>query len=167
MNFFTLVTYPLHNVLILRGENRISSLKLFFTFSGVSLTCYSCYSQVNWTHCDANRQKYICEPWLDVCAKSRASFDFRGIKFDVYERGCFSSDFCNTKACKFIGRAEDCDIKCCDFELCNDSAPVTHNKLLIGVSALFVLFKYVSYRWQWGGSDCIGKKKDMTILTAV
>ncbi|KAL9983329.1 hypothetical protein ACROYT_G005482 [Oculina patagonica] len=113
--------------------------------TGVSLTCYSCYSQVNWTHCDEHREKYVCEPWLDVCAKSKASIDFRGIKFDVYERGCFSSDFCSTRACKFIGRAEDCDMKCCDVELCNDSALLTYSKLLVGLWGVLAMFKYAFY----------------------
>ena len=115
-------------------------------FSGVSLTCYSCYSQVNWTHCDAKQQKYICEPWLDVCAKSRASFDYMGLKFDVYERGCFKGDYCNTMACKFISQAENCDMTCCDYDFCNDAALPSFSNILVGCLVLFTLFKYVLYR---------------------
>lgn len=115
-------------------------------FSGVSLTCYSCYSHVNWTFCDEKQQKYICEPWLDVCAKSRASFDHMGLKFDVYERGCFKGDYCNTMACKFISQAEDCDMTCCDYDFCNDAALPTFSRILAGCLMLFTLFKHVLYR---------------------
>ena len=146
MKIFTLIACRLHNVLILQGEFQYSSLTIFFTSLGVCLTCYSCFSVVNWTQCDENRQKYTCEPWLDVCAKSRASIDFRGIKYDVHERGCFLGEFCSTKACKYIGRADDCEIRCCDYDFCNDSTLLTSSKLLIGFFVLFILVKYALYR---------------------
>ena len=128
-------------------EIPLSSLQdVFLRFSGVSLTCYSCYSQVNWTHCDEQQQKYICEPWLDVCAKSKASFDYMGIKFDVYERGCFKGDYCNTMACKFISQSVNCDMQCCDYDFCNDAALPTNSKILVGCLVLLTLLKYVLCR---------------------
>ena len=110
---------------------------------GLSLTCYTCYSSSNWTQCDASRTKYVCEPWLDVCAKTRSTFDIRGKRFDVYERGCFVADFCNTVACKYIGQAENCDITCCDYDLCNATALLTSTKVFVVISVIFSLFGYV------------------------
>jgi len=146
--FIFFCIYLHHNVLISWEEITFHHSKMYFLpFSGVSLTCYSCYSTVNWTHCDEQQQKYFCEPWLDVCAKSKASFDYMGLKFDVYERGCFKGDYCNTMACKFISQAEDCDMQCCDYDFCNDAALPTYSKILVGCLVLFAaMFKYVLCR---------------------
>lgn len=124
---------------------RIKLLTEFFKIIilGLSLTCYTCYSSSNWTQCDASRTKYVCEPWLDVCAKTRSTFDIRGKRFNVYERGCFVADFCNTVACKYIGQAENCDITCCDYDLCNATALLTSTKVFIVISVIFSLFGYV------------------------
>ena len=116
----------------------------FLMFSAVSLTCYTCYSKVNWTDCDQQRSRVICAPWLDVCAKTRVYFDARGKQFDVYERGCFANDFCTPRACKYISGGENCTVNCCDLELCNGTVLTTHTgKFLVWLSVSFAVFQQV------------------------
>ena len=113
-------------------------------FSAVSLTCYTCYSKVNWTDCDQQRSRVICATWLDVCAKTHVYFDAGGKQFDVYERGCFANDFCTPRACKHISGGENCTVNCCDLELCNGTALTTHTgKFLVWLSVAFAVFQHV------------------------
>lgn len=122
----------------------------FFQQTGVSLMCYSCYSKVNWTQCDENRERVICEPWLDVCAKSHVTFEPWGKPYDVYERGCFANNLCNPKACKYVGRpfnAKHCDIECCDLELCNGGVLSRDSKILIGCTVAVTVICWVWFRF--------------------
>lgn len=115
---------------------------IFLAFSlqiGVSLNCYSCYSTADFNQCDQKLERITCSPWLDVCAKSHVAFERWGKRYQVYERGCFANDFCNTKACKYIGRnfnAKACNITCCDVELCNGGSLASESKILIGLSVV-------------------------------
>lgn len=125
----------------------LDKLNRFCSFSVFSLKCYNCYSKESWSQCDQQRQRVICPPWLDVCAKSHVSFEPWGKRYEVYERGCFSNNLCNSEACKYLGRfynAKNCTIQCCDLELCNGS-------VLAGPSTILVVFT-VSFTvtcWSW------------------
>ena len=119
------------------GSYHYTSNKFTEFITGVSLRCYSCYSNANFSHCNQNFGRVICSPWLDVCAKSHVIFQRWGKEYHAYEHGCFANDFCNTKACKYIGRhynAQACNITCCDVELCNSGASGSESKKLIAVS---------------------------------
>jgi len=111
----------------------------FFQQTGVALRCYSCYSKENWTQCDQEEERVLCAPWLDVCAKTHVSFETRGKKIEVFERGCFADNLCTPKACKYIGRhfnAKDCNITCCDLELCNGGTLPSNSMILVGVTVV-------------------------------
>ena len=119
------------------GSYNYTTNKFTEFITGVSLRCYSCSSTANFSHCNQNFERVICPPWLDVCAKSHVIFQRWGKEYHAYEHGCFANDFCNTKACKYIGRhynAQACNITCCDVELCNSGASGSESKKLIAVS---------------------------------
>lgn len=128
------------------GTHNYATNKFTEFITGVSLRCYSCYSTANFSQCNQNLERVICSPWLDVCAKSHVIFERWGKEYHAYEHGCFANDFCNTKACKYIGRyynAQACNITCCDEELCNSGASGSVSKKLIAVSLALAAC------WRW------------------
>ena len=124
------------------------TLKRFVSFSVECLRCYTCNSKVNWTQCDQQRKRVICQPWLDVCAKIRVSYNNWGRPVEVYQRGCFADNLCTPKACMYIarrtgGNATGCDINCCDLELCNGSPVSRESNLLVGIPVAFIVVKRI------------------------
>ena len=88
--------------------------------------------------CEKKLSKITCPAELDNCAKGYA----KTASTEIFIKGCETSKECNHKEiCGSLHGATECEVSCCDSDLCNDS-PAVHNNMffLIACALLARLF---------------------------
>ncbi|CAH3166080.1 unnamed protein product [Porites lobata] len=104
----------------------------------MSLKCNECNSAESWNKC--TNKEVTCPSGLDQCFKIYAKYG----ETKVYARSCSTKDFCNKEknptcqATKGISGAE-CEITCCDKDLCNAGSATKISGIVLLACALVFL----------------------------
>ena len=95
--------------------------------------------------CDDRAKEVNCGAGFDRCVKMSLDFDVGHIETKSYATSCFTKSSCESgndifKQCKNIDGAE-CDLNCCDEDLCNGGTVATVSFILMVACALLALFR--------------------------
>lgn len=92
--------------------------------AGYGLKCYTCVSTKSWDDCVDVQKETTCPAGFDRCLKVYAHVKGDGANVEGFEKACLTAASCDStdkiNVCKGDGR--ECDINCCDGDLCNTAA---------------------------------------------
>lgn len=118
---------------------------LFFCFTGYGLKCYKCLALSNWDDCDKDKVETTCLPGFDSCGKVFFDGKVGGLSFKTYAKDCSVKAGCNNDQCKALAQAgatiDDCEVKCCEGDLCNGTKVPLVSALLLWACALLAFFR--------------------------
>ena len=95
----------------------------FYFISADGLKCYQCVSTSSWADC--SQQEVTCPSGLDSCAKVYVKVKKDGVSVTQYAKSCSTQEICDAKdsaLCKGEISGGECEINCCDTDLCNTAA---------------------------------------------
>ena len=99
-----------------------------YVFSDFALKCHYCSSTKTWEDCEDGSSTKDCFYKNAVCYKVHYSTKEGG--FNLYSKSCGPKSYCKKEAnpvCKVHLGPSDCDINCCDENLCNAGSVITAN----------------------------------------
>ena len=104
-----------------------------YVFADFALKCHYCSSTKSWEDCERLQDSFTSDcRYIDaVCYKVHYSTNEGG--FNQYSKACGPKSYCKTEAnpvCKEHLGPSDCDINCCDDNLCNAGSVITGNGAL-------------------------------------
>lgn len=106
-----------------------------------SLKCHHCTSTKSWEDCEQvfNQSTAECTQEDSVCF----SVHYRKGGSTQYERSCGLKSYCEKEAnpvCSDEGGSSECDIRCCDDDMCNAGSVISVSALLITVGVFALIF---------------------------
>ena len=110
-------------------------------FEAASLKCHHCTSTKSWEDCERvfNQSTAECTQEDSVCF----SVHYRKGGSSQYERSCGLKSYCEKEAnpvCSDEDGSSECDIRCCDDDMCNAGSVVGVSVLLITVRVFAAIF---------------------------
>ena len=104
------------------------------------ISCYACSSDKSWEECEQIQKIFncsaipgedfrVCSTWTDIRVKD-------GKKVKHYTKACGATSDCDGEDC-----GEDCDMRCCHTDLCNESAHVMLSGIVL--TACVVLHNFL------------------------
>ncbi|KAJ7330749.1 hypothetical protein OS493_021678 [Desmophyllum pertusum] len=119
-------------------------LLLFIRYAALGLNCHKCSSRNSWQECDTTRLSRVsCTGSDAVCYKVHYTTDDRTIQ--QFSKSCGPKSFCEKTAnpvCKVHLGSSNCEIDCCEEDMCNSSS-------VAGVSGLVVLLNILVAMVYW------------------
>ena len=115
-------TAPLNGLLSLK---RAYSSDLLLWFAGHAIKCYQCTSIKSWDDCVPGNDTPCPLPTPDSCLKVKIVLENEeGKNVSVFVKSCAKKKNCNKDFCKSVAQElsmkfKDCDVNCCDTDLCN------------------------------------------------
>ena len=106
-----------------------------YVFSDFALKCHYCSSTKTWEDCEDGSSTKDCFYKNAVCYKVHYSTKEGG--FNLYSKSCGPKSYCKKEAnpvCKVHLGPSDCDINCCDENLCNAGSVITGNGALFATT---------------------------------
>ena len=107
----------------------------YLSESAKKLYCFQCWSKISWDDCDKSSVKVACSNEEDhVCLKLTAHrWDKKngtktGHVLPLYAKYCSPPKACSTEECDEMGW--NCQIDCCNQDMCNSSNSIWLNKIL-------------------------------------
>ena len=115
-----------------------------YVFADFALKCHRCTSTKSWEDCERVHDSSTQDCFYKdaVCYKVHYSTKEGG--FNQYVKACGPKSYCEKEAnpvCKEHLGPSDCDVNCCDENLCNAGSVITGNGALFATTTgvLFVL----------------------------
>lgn len=94
----------------------------------LGLNCHKCSSTKSWEDCNKESSQLYCTQSDANCYK--AHYTTKDGNFQVFGKSCGPESFCDEKfnpICKDHLGPSDCDVKCCEDDMCNGSPVVWVN----------------------------------------
>ena len=109
------------------------------------LTCYDCDSTESMEACDNTRKEKNCSSILvnPRCFKESLEYSVSILKVKKFSKGCTTQALCDAVADFSVCEAADgdCQVDCCQGDLCNSVALPAVSVLLMGACAFVVLYR--------------------------
>ena len=101
------------------------------------LKCHNCASTKSYTRCMENVVEVECG-YHEKCGK----YVYTLPDSHIYKRSCTPTYYCNDadRMCEAIMQAQDCEVHCCEDELCNGNTNIGVSGVLVLACVLFALF---------------------------
>ena len=118
---------------------------MFFCFTGYGIKCYKCTTLNDWGDCETNKVETTCASRFDSCGKIFIDGEVAGVSFKTYYKDCSVKAGCNKDLCKQVGqsgaRINDCDVDCCESDLCNGAKVPLVSAILLLACAFLAFFR--------------------------
>lgn len=124
-------------------------LNCSFFSSGLSLSCYTCYSTISWEDCFNKSTVVNCKSNDKVCSNTFTAMkqkdDQQILQFSAF---CLSKNRCDNEKCRkeVAGRGEykavNCKVSCCETDQCN--IPVVSRGQVSSISILGLIISLLS-----------------------
>ena len=140
----------LHNTAPLNGPlslKRAYSSDLLLWFAGHAIKCYQCSSTKSWDDCVSGNDTACPLPQLNSCLKVKIEGeDEEGKNVNFFGKTCLEKKSCNKDGCKYVAEVldmkfKDCDVNCCDTDLCNGAKVPMVSSFLFLACALVANFR--------------------------
>ena len=95
----------------------------FYFTSADGLKCYKCLSTSSWGDC--SDKEVTCASGYDTCAKVYLKVKKDVVSVTQYAKVCSTQEICDAKdspLCKGEISGAECEINCCNTDLCNTAA---------------------------------------------
>ena len=135
-------TAPLNGLLSLK---RAYSSDLLLWFAGHAIRCYQCVSTKSWDDCVPGKDTACASP-LNSCAKVKLEGEKEGRNMIFFAKSCDEKQSCNKDNCKSAAQNlnmtfKDCDVNCCDTDLCNGAKVTMVSSFLFLACVLVANFR--------------------------
>ena len=92
------------------------------------LKCNNCMSKTSLEDCDHNKTEETCPSGQDRCLTFTTELKLSNVTFKSFIRSCTSKEVCDNsttflQACRSVGG--ECEVSCCDKDLCNTHFAIT------------------------------------------
>ena len=136
-------TAPLNGLLSLK---RAYSSDLLLWFAGHAIKCYQCSSTKSWDDCIPGNDTACPFPQLNSCLKVKIEGEKEGKNMNFFGKSCVEKENCNKDGCKSAAEGlkmkfKDCDVNCCDTNLCNGAKVTMVSSFLFLACALVANFR--------------------------
>lgn len=108
----------------------------------LGLNCHKCSSTKSWEDCDTKSSPLSCPQSDAICYKAHYKTDDETVQ--QFGKSCGPKSFCDkvfNPICKDHLGPSDCDVNCCDEDMCNRS-PVAGVSGLAAMSCILVMILF-------------------------
>ena len=136
-------TAPLNGLLSLK---RAYSSDLLLWFAGHAIKCYKCFSTKSWDDCVPGNDTACPFPQFNSCLKVKLEGEKEGKNVNFFVKSCTGKNNCYKDNCKSVAqnrnmKFKDCDLNCCDTDLCNGAKATMVSSFLFLACALVANFR--------------------------
>ena len=136
-------TAPLNGLLSLK---RAYSSDLLLWFAEHAIKCYQCTSTKSWDDCVPGNDTACPLPRLNSCLKVKLEGEKEGKIINLFVKSCDEKSNCYKDHCKSVAqnrnmKFKDCDVNCCDTDLCNGAKATMVSSFLFLACALVANFR--------------------------
>ena len=110
------------------------------------MKCYKCFSTKSWDDCVPGNDTACTSPQLNSCLKVKLEGEKEGKNINVFVKSCDEKKNCYKDNCKSAAQKQnikfkDCDVNCCDTDLCNGAKVTMVSSFLFLACALVADFR--------------------------
>ena len=137
------ITAPLNGLLSLK---RAYGSDLLLWFAGHAIKCYQCKSLKSWDACVPGNDTLCHERGQNNCLKVKIEGEKEGKNMNFFAKSCAEKKNCNKDGCKSAAEGlkmkfKDCDVNCCDTNLCNGAKVTMVSSFVFLACALVANFR--------------------------
>ncbi|CAH3171459.1 unnamed protein product [Porites lobata] len=111
-----------------------------------AIKCYQCFSTKSWDDCVPGNDTACPFPRLNSCLKVKLEGEKEGKNINFFVKSCDVKSNCYKDNCKSVAqnrnmKFKDCDVNCCDTDLCNGAKATMVSSFLFLACALVANFR--------------------------